>query len=66
VNRSNLVLPMAQGRSADRPERGERAETLWATLPPAALASLVLVLGVYIPPAVSTVLHDVARSLGGQ
>ena len=62
----NLVLPMAQGRSPDRPERVGRREALWATLPPAVMASLVLVLGVYIPPSVSVLLHDVARSLGGR
>jgi hypothetical protein len=62
---ANLFLPMAQGRGADRSAPGGRHEALWATLPPATLGSLVLVLGVYVPPAMSTVLHEVARSLGG-
>jgi hydrogenase-4 component F len=66
VGMAKLVLPMAHGRGTDEPERLQRVEAVWSTLPPAALAALVLVLGVYIPPGLSAVLHDVARSLGGQ
>ncbi len=66
IGMANVVLPMAQGRAADRLGAARRGEALWATLPPAALAALVLVLGVYVPPAMSGVLHEAARSLGGQ
>jgi hydrogenase-4 component F len=66
IGMANLVLPMAQGPPADGLAPGRRREALWTTLPPAVLAALVLMLGVYVPPAVSTLLHDVARSLGGQ
>jgi hydrogenase-4 component F len=66
IGMANLFLPMVQGRATDPSERGERNEALWATLPPAALGALVLVLGVYIPPAMTDVLHEAARSLGGQ
>jgi hydrogenase-4 component F len=62
---ANLVLPMAQGRAGELPERAGHGEPLWATLPPVVLACLVLVLGVYVPPELSSLLHDVARSLGG-
>jgi hydrogenase-4 component F len=66
IGMANLVLPMAQGGRAGRAEPGGGGEALWATFPPAVLAALVLVLGVYIPPDLNAVLHEVARSLGGQ
>jgi hydrogenase-4 component F len=66
IGMANLVLPMAQGRAAGPGEPRGGREALWATLPPAALAALVFVLGVYVPPELGAVLHDVARSLGGQ
>ena len=66
IGMANVVLPMAQGRAATRSEQRGAGEALWATLPPAALAAMVLVLGVYIPPAMSAVLHEAARSLGGR
>ncbi len=64
IGMANLILPMAQGPRDESIEH--RPEPLWATLPPAALLLCVLALGVYVPPAVSTLLHDAARSLGGQ
>jgi hydrogenase-4 component F len=66
IGMANLVLPMAQGRPGDLADRRTHHEVLWETLPPAALATLVLVLGLYIPPPVDAMLHDVARSLGGR
>jgi len=66
IGMANLFMPMAQGRADEQLERSTRGEALWATLPPAALALLVLVFGVYVPPAMSDVLHAAARSLGGQ
>jgi hydrogenase-4 component F len=66
IGMGNLVLPMAQGSTADRAEKQRDHEALWSTLPPAALVSLTFLLGVYVPPNVSGVLHEVARSLGGQ
>jgi hydrogenase-4 component F len=66
IGMANLVLPMAQGRAAERPETIPPREALWATLPPAALSALVVVLGIYVPPDLSAVLHEAARSLGGQ
>jgi hydrogenase-4 component F len=65
VGMANLVLPMAQGRSPDSQARAPRREALWATLPPAALAAVVLLLGVYVPAPLNAVLHDVAKTLGG-
>jgi hydrogenase-4 component F len=66
IGMANLVMPMAQGRADEQSERSRRGEALWATLPPAALALVVLVLGVYIPPVMNDALHAAARSLGGR
>ncbi len=66
IGMANLFMPMAQGRVDEQSEGGAGGEALWATLPPAALALLVFVLGVYVPPAMNDVLHAAARSLGGQ
>jgi hydrogenase-4 component F len=66
IGMANLVLPMAQGRCADESRARGGREALSATLPPAALAAAVLVLGVYIPSGLTSVLHEVGRSLGGE
>jgi len=66
IGMANLFMPMAQGRDDLQSEPSGGGEALWTTLPPAALALLVFVLGVYVPPAMSDVLHAAARSLGGQ
>jgi hydrogenase-4 component F len=65
IGMATIVLPMAQGRPTD-PATSSRREALWATVPPAVLGGLVLILGVYIPAPLNDVLHDVARALGGQ
>ena len=57
------VLAMAQGPSRDHisaPRDRSRA----FTIVPASLGFLVLVFGLYVPPFVSHLLHDVARVLG--
>ena len=66
IGMASAVLGMVQGRAPARLVQRGGAEALWATLPPAALATMVLVLGVYVPPAMSAVLHEAARSLGGR
>ena len=58
-----VLLPALQGRGE---RRGVAApEGLLATVPPLVLAAGVLVLGVYVPPAVARLLASVAASLGG-
>ena len=42
-----------------------RREDLLAVLPPAALCLLVLAIGLFVPPHLSGVLHEVARAMGG-
>jgi len=56
-----VVLRMAQGPSDRAPQR----EPWLAVLPPAALVVAVLVLGVYVPPILSNLLHEAARAVGG-
>jgi hydrogenase-4 component F len=41
-------------------------EALWSIVPPLALGLAVLVLGVYVPPALSDLLHRAAVILGAQ
>jgi len=66
IGMASVVLRMAQGAPVGAPARTSRGETLWATLPPAFLCLLVLILGVYIPPSLSAAIHEVALSLGGR
>jgi hydrogenase-4 component F len=64
IGMATLVLGMVQGTPARRDRA--RPEPLWATLPPALLCVLVLALGLYVPPALSSLLHEAAGALGGQ
>jgi hypothetical protein len=41
-------------------------EPLWSIVPPAVLGLAVLVLGVYVPPALVDLLHQAAAVLGVQ
>ena len=61
VGMMTIVLRMAQGvtqREAGGPE------PVLATIPPAALGVLVLLLGLYIPAALQRVIEEAARALG--
>jgi hydrogenase-4 component F len=64
IGMSRVVLRMAQGAKPASSEAENRPEPLSATLPPLALGSLVLVLGLYIPPVLHRMLWDTARFLG--
>jgi hydrogenase-4 component F len=64
VGMGMTMLRMAQG---DAPhEAPAERETKLAILPPIGLAAAVLLLGVYIPPALDALLHQAAASLGGR
>jgi hydrogenase-4 component F len=61
VGMMTIVLRMAQGGS----QREARVpEAVLATIPPAALGVLVLLLGLYIPAALQRVIEEAARALG--
>ena len=61
VGMMTIVLRMAQGRADGRTPQ---PEPMLAIVPPAALGVLVLVLGLYIPPAVQRLIEEAARALG--
>jgi hydrogenase-4 component F len=66
VGMGMTMLRMAQGDPPPGAPEETRRETTLAVLPPLGLAAAVLLLGVYIPPALDAVLHQAASSLGGR
>jgi hydrogenase-4 component F len=58
-------LNMAQGRKNDDLPVNSKPDSAFAVLPPFALGILTLILGLYIPPVVNSLLHDVAVIMGG-
>jgi hydrogenase-4 component F len=68
VGMATVVLRMAQGtRSSGTlplPKLWEK-EALLAVAPPALLGAAVLLLGLWVPPALQRALHEAARTLGG-
>jgi hydrogenase-4 component F len=64
VGMATAVLGMAQGAPRDaRGVRGRR-EPLLSVVPAGALIAVVLLLGVYVPPVVHSVIAEAARALG--
>ena len=61
IGMATVVLRMAQGESG----RATQREPWLAVFPPAALAAAVLVLGVYVPPALGRALQEAAQAVGG-
>ncbi len=64
VGMMTVMLRMAHGEASAQSTDARLPETAWATVPPAVLAMLVLVLGVYIPPTLWTAIEEAARLLG--
>lgn len=64
VGMATAFLGMAQGESQEIPARNTPLNW-WSLVPATLFAGLVLVLGIHIPSAVSGLLHDAARQLGG-
>jgi hydrogenase-4 component F len=65
VGMAGLVLPMAQGEPISPGVGLNRREGLLEVVPPVALLLMVFILGLYVPPSLNSVLHDVARAMGG-
>jgi len=63
IGMATTVLKMSQGRSETRPLRPR--ETWSMVVPPALLAVLVVLFGLYIPAGMTNVLRDAARTFGG-
>jgi hypothetical protein len=57
-------LRMTQGAALDRWTLARPAEPMLAIGPPAALAALVLMLGLYVPPALHRAIEEAAHLLG--
>ncbi len=65
IGMAGVVLRMAQGQPLTEMKTAALSETVLSILPPALLAAAVFILGVYIPPFISTALHAAAQTLGG-
>ncbi len=65
IGMAGVVLRMAQGAPSSEVKTAASSEAMLAVVPPALLSATILVLGVYIPPFISTALHDAAQTLGG-
>jgi hydrogenase-4 component F len=63
IGMATIFLRMYQGApSATGPnELAAASESWWTLVPPAVLAALVLILGIYLPPTISRTLHEAAQ-----
>lgn len=61
----NIALHMLQGLSADTIRHRHGTEEWWSIVPPALLGSLVLILGIYLPPFLDHRLTEISQLLGG-
>ncbi|MGH7679110.1 MAG: proton-conducting transporter membrane subunit, partial [Gemmatimonadaceae bacterium] len=63
---AQMILEMVYGRPEPGEVPAERVrERPWLVLAPAALATLTLVLGVYLPSRLAAALSSAAQTLGG-
>jgi hydrogenase-4 component F len=62
---ATTVLRMAQGSSSRPAAPSGRGEAALAVGPPLILAIAILILGLYVPPAIGGAAHAAARALGG-
>ena len=60
---ATAVLGMAQGRPLEGSTTAPRREAILAIAPPAVLAAFVLVLGLYLPPALRGAVEAAAHAL---
>src|SRR5262249_28520132 len=66
IGMANIVMAMAQGTPSVDRRRAAGGEDWLAILPPAVLGLLLLGMGIYVPPELNEVLHEVARAMGGK
>jgi len=62
---ASAFLKMAQGPAPQGKAETPHPESFTHVLPPLALGVLTLLLGVYVPPVVSRLLHEAAAAFGG-
>lgn len=60
-----MILEIVYGTPNVRPEPSVRRERSWLVTAPAVLATLVLMLGIFIPPRLGSALARAAAALGG-
>jgi hydrogenase-4 component F len=65
IGLAKLFIPMAQGVPSQNIEVGRRDESRLSVYPAAVFLVIVFLLGVYVPPALSNVLMQASRMLGG-
>jgi len=65
IGMGNVVMSMSQGECNADSRNVPRREDWLAVLPPAALGLLILVIGLYVPPELSGMLHQMAHAMGG-
>lgn len=65
VGMASIVLAMVYGSTPSSQKLPASRESFASVIPPAILCVAVLVLGIYVPPALNQLLTDAARLLGG-
>jgi hypothetical protein len=61
IGMANNVIPMTQGTPPELSGATSERESLWSWVPPALLATLVLVLGIWLPQPLERLLQGVAE-----
>jgi hydrogenase-4 component F len=64
IGMATIVLEMLYARP-DNASEPRASEPLWSLVPPAVLGAAVLMLGVWVPPQLATLLHTAAGLVGG-
>ncbi len=65
IGMAMTFLNMAQGRSSHDLQAQGRTESVLAVVVPIGLGALTLMFGLYLPPAVNTLLQNAAAAIGG-
>ncbi|MBN1972024.1 MAG: hypothetical protein JW787_00175 [Sedimentisphaerales bacterium] len=65
IGMANVFINMAHGKKSDSVNVSDRRESVISVFPPIALGFLTLITGLYIPPVLNNLLHDVAVIMGG-
>ena len=66
VGLGGTVLSVVQGHPSSASTHTAYRDRSVTVAPIVVLLSLVLVLGMYVPPPLAALLHDAARTMGGQ
>ncbi|MBN2212311.1 MAG: hypothetical protein JW709_13015 [Sedimentisphaerales bacterium] len=65
IGMAMTFLNMAQGRRSEELCINHKTDSILTIIPPASLGILSLMLGLYLPPMLSRLLHDAATAIGG-